>query len=162
MRALRYAALVALAIWTGGLIVLGVIAAPALFDVLPARQPGEGRVLAGAVFGEVLRRFHLLSYACAGVYGLSLVTRAVLGPRPSRFVVRAIAGLAMVTATLYSGMVLAPRIAALQQQVGASVSSLPEGDLRKAEFARLHGMSRTIELVPLLGGLALMFFELRD
>jgi uncharacterized protein DUF4149 len=162
MRALRYAALVALAIWTGGLIVLGVIAAPAVFDVLPARQPGDGRVLAGAVFGEVLRRFHLLSYGCAAVFGLSLVTRAVLGPRPTRFLVRAIACAAMVAATLYSGTVIAPRIAAVQQRAGASVSSLPEGDPRRVEFARLHGMSRTIELVPLLGGLVLMFFELRD
>ena len=38
MLALRYAGLVALTVWVGGLIVLGAIAAPSIFDVLAARH----------------------------------------------------------------------------------------------------------------------------
>src|SRR4026209_1941046 len=47
MLALRYAAVLALALWTGGLVVVGAVAAPAIFDVLGARG-AEGRGLAGA------------------------------------------------------------------------------------------------------------------
>ena len=56
MLALRYAAVLALAFWMAVLSSLGAVAAPAIFDVLGARG-AEGRVLAGAVVGETLRRF---------------------------------------------------------------------------------------------------------
>ena len=57
MLALRFAALLALVVWVGGLIALGAVAAPAVFDVVAARQLPDGRLLAGAIFGEILRRF---------------------------------------------------------------------------------------------------------
>ena len=50
MLALRYAALLMLVIWVGGLLALGAVAAPAIFDVLAA-QPDKGRLLAGALVG---------------------------------------------------------------------------------------------------------------
>ena len=84
MLALRFAAVLALVFWVGGLVVLGVFAAPAAFDVLETRG-AEGRVLAGAVFGETLRRFHIATYAAGGILIVSLLARAVLGPRPMRF-----------------------------------------------------------------------------
>ena len=103
MLALRFAGLLALAVWVGGLVALGAIAAPAIFDVVTLRQIADGRTVSGAIFGEILRRFHLVAYACAaGVIG-SLIIRAVLGPRPRWFAVRlAIAGV-MLAATAYSG-----------------------------------------------------------
>ena len=57
---------------------------------------------------------------------------------------------------------MAPRIDALQQAIGVAPSSLPEGDPRRVEFGRLHGLSTGIQLVPLLGGLFLLFHELKD
>ena len=56
MFVLRYVYVVALVVWVGGLIVAGAFVAPALFGVLQAEAGTAGRVLAGAVFGEVLRR----------------------------------------------------------------------------------------------------------
>jgi hypothetical protein len=52
----------------------------------------------------------------------------------------------------------------VQQQIGAGVapSSLPAGDPRRVEFGRLHGQSTLIQLVPLLGGVVLLLFEIRD
>src|SRR6185436_4843567 len=64
---LRYVALLALVVWVGGLFALGAIAAPAAFDVMAARQIADGRLLAGAVFGEILRRFFVVSSIAAGV-----------------------------------------------------------------------------------------------
>ena len=70
--------------------------------------------------------------------------------------------LSMLGATGYSGLVLAPRIERLQQAAGVAPSSLPQDDLRRLEFGRLHGLSTGLEMVPLLGGLVLLFFESRD
>ncbi|OFW05062.1 MAG: hypothetical protein A3H96_06025 [Acidobacteria bacterium RIFCSPLOWO2_02_FULL_67_36] len=163
MLTLRYAAVVALTLWVGGLVALGAIAAPSIFDVSALRVEGPaGRLLAGAIFGETLRRFHLLTYAAAAVLLISLLTRAVLGPRPRRFAVRVAIAFLMTAATVYAGLVLAPRIGRTQAEIGAAPSTLAETDPRRVEFERLHGASSGLELVPLAGGLLLLFWELKD
>lgn len=161
---LRFATVLAIAIWIGGLIALGAIAAPAIFEVVSLRQVPDGRILSGAIFGEVLRRFDLVSYGCGALVLATLAVRAVLGPRPRRFSLRAGIAVLMLSASMYSGMVLSSRIAGVQQEIGAGVapSSLPAGDPRRVEFGRLHGQSTLVQLVPILGGLVLMLFELRD
>jgi Domain of unknown function (DUF4149) len=161
---LRFAAAVALAIWLGGLIALGAVAAPSIFDVVAASQIAGGRTLAGAIFGEALRRFHLLAYGCAAVIGLSLLLRAALGPRPPRFAWRVALTATMLSATVYSGLVVAAKIDAVGRTIGAGVSasSLPEGDPRRAEFGRLHGQSSGLHLAVLVVGLGLLFLELQD
>jgi hypothetical protein len=152
----------ALTLWVGGLLVLGAIGAPAIFDVLAARQIPNDRVLAGAIFGETLRRFHLLSYACAFVLLGTLLARAVLGPRPLNFAVRVGLAFLMFAASAYSGIVVSGQIARAQAEIGASPSSLPEGDARRILFGRLHATSTGLELIPLLGGLLLLCRELKD
>jgi hypothetical protein len=160
--ALRYAGVLALTLWVGGLLVLGAISAPAIFDVLAARQIPNDRALAGAIFGETLRRFHLLSYACGCILLGTLLARAVLGPRPLNFAVRLALAFLMLLATAYSGMVISRQIATVQAQIGGSPSSLAEGDPRRVTFGRLHATSTGLQLIPLLGGLLLLFRELKD
>jgi hypothetical protein len=164
MLVLRFATVLAIAVWIGGLLALGTIAAPAIFEVVALRHGPEGRMLSGAIFGEVLRRFDVVSYACGAVILAALAVRAVLGPRPRRFSIRVGVAVLMLSASLYAGMVLSRQIEEVQQQIGAGVaaSSLPNGDPRRTEFGRLHGQSTLIQLVPILGGLVLMLFELRD
>ena len=162
MLALRYAALLALMVWAGGLIALGAVAAPSMFDVLAGRQTPDGRLLAGAVFGETLRRFHLISYACGALLVCSLSARAILGPRPRRFGMRMAITVAMFAASLYSGLVVSRQLERLRRDVGISPSRLPADDARRAEFARLHRQSTTLEMVPVLGALVLLAWELRD
>jgi hypothetical protein len=162
MLALRFAGLLALAVWVGGLVALGAIAAPAIFDVVTLRPIADGRALSGAIFGEILRRFHLVAYGCAaGVIG-SLITRAVLGPRPRWFAVRLAIAAVMLAATAYSGLVVSPRIERLRADIGVSPSSLADHDPRRAAFGQLHGLSTTLLLVPLIGGLLLLQFEARE
>ena len=164
MLVLRFATVLAIAVWIGGLLVLGAIAAPAIFDVVALRQVPDARLLSGAIFGEVLRRFHLVSYGCAAIILIALSIRAVLGPRPRRFSTRFALTLLMLGGALYSGMVLSSRIAQVQREIGVGVapSSLPAGDPRRVAFGRLHGQSTLVQLVPIVGGLVLMLFELRD
>jgi hypothetical protein len=164
MLAFRFAALVAIAVWIGGLLALGAIAAPAIFDATAARGVADARLVAGAIFGEVLRRFHLVAYACGGVLLLTLFARAVLGPRPRQFAVRCSIAAVMLAAAVYAGAILHQRLDTLQREIGANVSasSLPDGDPRRVEFGQLHGRSAVVQFVPILGGLLLLFWELGD
>ena len=162
MLALRYAALVALALWIGGLIALGAVAAPAIFDTVAARGAADGRVLAGAIFGEAFRRFHLIAYGCGAVVVASLLVRAALGPRPVRLGMRVGITLAMIAVSLYSGLYLSAQIEQLRIEAGGAPSALPEGDPRRAAFGRLHALSTLVQIVPVAGGLFLMFRELKD
>jgi hypothetical protein len=162
MLALRYAALLTLVVWIGGLVALGAIAAPAIFDVLAAREAADGRLLAGAVFGETLRRFHLVTYAAGGLLMLTLVLRRILGPPPKRFGWRLAIALLMLVATVSSGWFVSGRIAQVQRTIGVAPSRLPADDPRRLEFSRLHALSTGLQLVPLLGGLALIYWELKE
>jgi hypothetical protein len=162
MLALRYAAVLAVALWVGGLVILGGVAAPAIFDTIAARGVGDGRILAGAVFGEAFRRFHWLSYGCGAVIIGSLVFRAALGPRPSAFAVRLGLAGAMTVVALYSGLVLAGRIERARLEAGGAPSSLAEADPRRVAFGRLHALSTLLQIVPVAGGLFLLFRELTD
>src|SRR5262245_65259434 len=132
MLALRYAAVLALVVWVGGLVTLGALAAPAAFEVLGARG-AEGRALAGSVVGETLRRFNLVAYLCAAVVLLTLTVRGVLGPRPRRFAVRIGGLLVMTAAAMYAGVVVAPQIARAQQIIGVAPSTLDPADPRRIE-----------------------------
>jgi uncharacterized membrane protein len=160
MLALRYAGVLALTLWVGGLIVLGAIAAPAIFDVVATRF--TDRLVAGAIFGEILRRFHLLSYLCGVVLLTTLIARGVLGPRPIMFAVRLAIVFLMLVASAYSGMIVSARIEKTQTDIGAAPSTLPEGDPRRVAFGRLHALSTGLQLVPLLGGMFLLFREMKD
>lgn len=162
MLALRFAGLLAVAVWFGGLLALGTIAAPSVFDVIDSRQIADGRVLAGDLFGEILRRFHLVGYACGGLILVSLIARAVLGPRPRFFAIRAGLTTVMLASVVYSGTVLTGRIETLRHEIGAAPSSLSEDDPRRQAFRRLHEQSTGLQLVPLIGGLALLIGELLD
>ena len=161
---LRFATVLAIAAWIGGLVALGAIAAPAIFEVVSLRQIPDARMVSGAIFGEILRRFHLVSYACGGLILLALAARAVLGPRPRRFAVRFGLAALMLAATLYSGLIISGNIERVQHAIGVGVapSSLPAGDPRRTEFGRLLAQSSMIQLVPLIGGVILMLLELGD
>ena len=162
--ALRYAALLALTLWIGGLLVLGGIAAPSTFDVLAVERVADGRALAGTIFGETLRRFYLLSYVCGAVLLGTFIARAVLGPRPRWFGVRAVLTVAMLAASAYSGMIVSSRIEQARADIGVGVapSSLPESDPRRLTFGRLHALSSGLQLIPILGGLILLFLEAKE
>jgi hypothetical protein len=162
MLALRYAGLLALTVWVGGLLALGAIAAPSIFDVVAARHVAEGRALAGAIFGETLRRFHILSYVCGAIVVGTFAARAVLGPRPMHFAVRLGIVLAMLATSAYSGLVVSRSIARMQAEIGVSPSSLPDSDPRRGAFGRLHALSSALQLVPVLGGMLLLFWETKE
>jgi hypothetical protein len=164
MIVLRYAYVLALVVWLGGMVVLGAVVAPTVFQVLQARSPETGRILAGAVFGTALDRFHYVAYACGGVILITLIVTAVLGPRPAHFAVRTAVVSAMLGIALYSGLVVLRSVDHLQQEIGVNVSpsTLPAGDARRVRFDQLHVLSTRLMMINMLGALVLLYWEARE
>lgn len=164
MLVIRYLALTVLVIWLGGMIVLGLLVAPSTFAVLQASaaDPGSGRMLAGAVFGEILRRFHLLAYGCGAILLTCLFMMKFIGPPPQAFVTRAAIVAVMLALAAYSGVPVSREIATLQSQVSGPISALPETDARRASFNRLHSLSTTLMMINMGLGVVLLYWYVRE
>ena len=151
-----------MALWIGGLAALGIVAAPSVFAVLESADPVGGRTLAGLVFGDIFLRFQQLAWILGGLLISLLILRAALGPRPRRLAVQLGLVSAMLAASLYSGLVLAPRIDTIRTDTSGTIANLPDTDPTKAEFGRLHGLSNGLMALTLLAGLAVFWIEARD
>ena len=162
MSSLRLASVLILAVWIGGLAVLGGVAAPTIFSALEAHDPVGGRTLAALVFGAVFERFQHLSWGLGAVLLLLLGARAALGPRPRRLAIRLWTVTAMLAMSLGTGLVIAPRIDAIRERTSGTVASLPDASPDKIEFGRLHGLSSGLMLVTLFAGLGLFWVEMKD
>jgi len=162
MALLRVASLIVVALWIGGLTVLGFIAAPEIFATLEAADPSSGRVLAGQVFGAVFSRFQHWAWVLGGLLIALLITRALLGPRPQRLALRVWTVSGMVALSLVTALVISPRIDTIRNSTSGAVAALPEGDARKVEFGRLHGISNVFMIFTLLGGIGLLWAEMKD
>lgn len=162
MTFLRYFALVALAVWIGGLAALGGVGAPAAFDVMAVSDPVHGREVAGQLFGTMLLRFQYVAWGAAVVLIASLALRAALGPRPRRTAIRIWTVVAMVAISLFTVFVIFPEIDAIRATVDGSVAALPEGDARRIAFGQWHAMSTGLMLLTAVLGLGLMWAEGRD
>ena len=123
--------------------------------------PTTGRTLAGRVFGETLKRFHIASYAIAGLLLACLIGMAALGSKPVGFEIRFVIIVAMLLISLYSGRGVSPTIERMQQKIGGPVASLESDDPRRARFGRLHALSTALMLANITGALVLLYWEAR-
>jgi uncharacterized membrane protein len=160
--ALRYVYVLALAVWLGGMVILGAVVAPTTFQVLQASEPTTGRLLGGAVFGAVLARFHIFAYGAGALALLALTAMALLGPRPRGFAVRSGIVALMLLVALYSGFVVLREVDAIQQEVGGLPSSLSAHDARRIRFDELHRLSTQLMMVNIVGALVLLYWEARE
>jgi len=162
MLMLRYVYVLTLAVWLGGMAILGVLVAPTMFQVLQSIEPSTGRALASEVFGVTLARFHLVSYTAGGLLLASLTAMMILGRRPAAYAVRSTLVACMLASALYSGLVVLSRIDTIQQEVGGLASNLPSGDSRRTRFDELHLLSTRLMLLNMTGALALLYWEARE
>jgi hypothetical protein len=158
----RLVALTTLVVWLGGMVVLALLVAPATFRVLQAQDPATGRMLAGALFGEVLRQFHLLAYACAASILVCLSVMKFVGPPPRAFVARIAIVAIMFVLAVYSGVPVSREIARIQSQVSGPVNRLPDTDARRVRFDRLHRTSTALMTVNMGLGLMLLFWYVQE
>lgn len=143
-----------LAIIVGGGFALGALAAPAIFRTLRSR--GE----AGTVFGAVLQRFDGVAILALVLIALTTILRAGAAdedPRDLRILARWVVLALMGLATLYASAWASP-VARGIRSATPGFDDLPETDVRRVEFRRLHARStRAFSLAVLLGIVAMFF-----
>lgn len=162
MFAVRYATLTALVVWIGGMAVIGLLVAPTTFGVLEAADHEAGRVLAGTLFGELLRRFHLVMYACGAIVCVGLLLMKFVGPPPRAFPVRVGLAVVMLGLALYSGIPVSRELAQIQAGIEGPVNRLPDTDARRIRFDALH-RSSTLSMTLSIGlGLVSLFWYARE
>lgn len=162
MLALRYVYVLSLVIWLGGMVILGAIVAPTLFQVLQTADPLNGRALAGEAFGSMIGRFHYVAYATGALLLVTLAGMRILGPKPVAFAVKALVVLAMLGVATYSGVVVLGRIDVIQATVGTLPSRLDAANPLRLEFDALHALARRLMMVDMVGALVLLFWEARE
>jgi hypothetical protein len=162
MLALRYVYVLALVVWLGGMLILGAIVAPTIFQALQAAAPDTGRALAGGAFAAILSRFHYVAYASGGLLLITLGLMAMLGPRPRGFAVRVGLIVLMLGVALYSGMIVLRNVEAIQREVGTLPSLLPVADPRRIRFDALHLLSTRLMAFNIIGALVLLYWEARE
>ena len=162
MSAVRYVALLSLTVWLGGMVVLGLLVAPSTFGVLQAHDPAAGRVLAGALFGVILRQFYILEYACGALILICLLIMKFVGPPPRAFLLRAAIVVLMVGLAGYAGVPVAREIGQLQARVSGPINKLAETDPIRMRFDRLHSTSTTLMTVNMVLGLILLSWYVRE
>jgi hypothetical protein len=164
MIAVRYAYVLALVLWLGGMAALGAIVAPSTFEVLEGLVPDGGRALAAAVFGAALHRFQYVAYACGAVVLAALAAMRLLGPKPVGFAARSAIAAAMLGVALYTGLVVYRSLDAVQRDIGAGVSpaTLAASDARRVRFDELHALSTRLMMVNMAGALVLLYWQARE
>jgi len=120
-----------LAVWVGGTLVV-VLAAPVIFRQIPSRD------VAGAVFGEILRRFEAVKHVLSLALVIAVFATLETGVRPTGAALAAAIAIFVAIATnVYLAMVLRPRMKYFQMKVG-SFDSAAADDPWRARFDRLH------------------------
>lgn len=162
MVVLRYAYVLALIVWVGGLIAAGAFVAPALFGVLQADAGVAGRALAGAAFGEVLRRVLVAGEVAGVVMFVTMTVLRLLGPKPLSYGIRAVLVAAMLAVTSYTAHVLLPEADGLRREMAGSGAQAAADDPRRVRFDQLHSLSTTLVTAIAIAGLGLAAWEARE
>jgi hypothetical protein len=162
MEALRWLSVVALGIWIGGLLTLGIVVAPTVFAVAGSQGPGGGNELAGRMFGAMLDAFQLVAWVCAGLLLVSLAARAAIGPRPRRTALRTWTVVAMLAASVAVKFVVGPEIDSIRETTRGAIAALSPDDPVRIRFGRLHAASTGLMCLTVLAGLCLVWSETRD
>lgn len=136
--------LMGLIVWLGGILFFSFVVAPVLFRTFPVEQ-------AGMTVGAIFPWYYGVGYACGG---LVLATSAVLALRTrGSWRWTGVAGIAaaMLAATLYAGLAIQPRAAALRPGLHAPEAS----PAVRTEFDRLHRRAVHLNGAVLCGGLVI-------
>ena len=158
MRALAYLSrwleLLGLGVWIGGMVILGALVAPTVFNTV---KPIE---MAGAAMSLVFRRFNGgLVYACIALVALGFLGKFFLDQHRGRS--RWIEGgliAVMILVGLYIGAILGPRMEDLRHTRIAD----PSNSAAIVEFNRDHRVSETLFSVNLILGLAVLFINAKE
>ena len=140
-----------MALWMGGLVALGAIAAPAVFGIVPMPASADAMTL-------VFRRFDRLAIGCAGV---AMTCEAILalrsGPMRGLDVARAAAVVLGAALAIGQGVWLSPAIDALHRS--GAVRGLGDAGLALERTHRFAETSGKAQLLLLLFALPLVVLK---
>lgn len=143
---------IAFALWMGGLVALGAIAAPAVFGIVPA--PGSADAMT-----VVFRRFDRVAMVCAAV---ALVAEAAFASRGGRIgrdgVARGVAVMVAAALAIVTGTWLSPTIEALHR--GGAIRGLGDAGEKLERIHRWAEMAGKAELVLVAVALVLLLVKL--
>jgi hypothetical protein len=126
-RALAVVALLAVAVWLGGLAALGAVAAPVVFSMVPWPWSADAMTV-------VFRRFDAVAMACAAIVLTTEAVRGIGGLSATRVDrARALVSLLAAGAAVLEGVKISPRIAALH-----AAGAIRGVDGPGIDLARLH------------------------
>jgi hypothetical protein len=144
-------AVVALALWLGGLVALGACAAPLVFGLVPA--PWSGNAM-----GAVFRRFDSIAITCAVVVLACDALRTVTAPRGRRQSpaerARGLFAIVAAVAAIYSGIQVSPKIIALH--VDGAIRGFGEAGMA---LEKLHRLAETLGKIEITFGLVLLVLQ---
>jgi uncharacterized membrane protein len=103
------ATIFAVALWLGGMLMLGAVVAPVVFSVVPAPTSADAMTI-------VFRRFDAIAISCAAIVLFSELWRVHVTKKLSR--VDVVRGAALALAgllALYEGLVVSPRVESLHR-----------------------------------------------
>jgi len=150
-RAAAAVAVLALALWVGGLVALGACAAPLVFGLVPAPWSGDA-------MGAVFRRFDSIAITCAVVVLASDALRTVIAPRGRRPSpaerARGLFAVVAALAAIYTGVQISPKIVALHAE--GAVRGFGEAGMA---LERLHRVAETLGKIEVSFGLVLLVLE---
>jgi hypothetical protein len=122
--------LLAVAVWLGGLLALGAIAAPVVFSIVPMPASADAMTL-------VFRRFDTVAMACAALVLAGEATRVLVRLRFSPVDhARAAASVLAAAVAVIEGTLVSPRIAALH--AAGAIRGFGDAGM---ELARLHDVA---------------------
>lgn len=145
--------LTALCLWLGGSVFVTFVAAPTAFALLPTRHD------AGALVGEMLRRFQRLVLGCLLALAVTGGIKFAVWENPVLPVVLRYAALGLGALAALVGMyMVAPKLEALRAQMGR-IDEVPEEDPRRRSFRKLHGLSMVLVLAQMLAVIGVLFLS---
>ncbi len=146
----RIIRLFALAIWVGGLVFFGFVAAIA-FKALPSAHD------AGLVVRGSLISLHHIGMVAGLIY--MVFTLALLATQRDTHPIRAaelVLVIAMLVMTGYSEFSIIPRMEADRMSVGGDITTAPVDSAVREHFEQLHKVSVRVEAAVLFEGLLLL------
>ena len=132
----------ALVVWLGEVVFFSFVVAPSIFRTF---EVGE----AGRAVGAIFPVYYRVGYICGAVLLVSSVVFLATGTSRLWWGTGSALAAVMLAATLYAGVVIQPRAAALRPQLHAA--NAPPGV--KDEFDRLHRLAVTLNGAVLICGI---------
>jgi uncharacterized membrane protein len=136
--------LMALIIWLGEVIFFSFVAAPSIFATFPRPE-------AGLAVGAIFPSYYRIGYGCGIILLIGAIVLAGTAVARGWWTVNIVLAAVMLALTLYAGVVVQPRAAALRPQIHEPTATAAVKD----EFSRLHRLAVVLNGVVLACGLAL-------